>query len=51
MLINDINQTFTITGDFAMNIDNSVIYLMEQTTFKKIKLENCIDDVFDEITI
>jgi len=51
MLINDINQTFTITVDFAVNIDNSVIYLMEQTTSKKIKLENCIDDAFDEITI
>ena len=51
MLINDLNQTFTITVDFSVNIENSVIYLMEQTTLKKIKLGNCIDDSFDEITI
>ena len=51
MLINDLNQTFTITVDFSVNIENSVIYLLEQTTNKKIKLGNCIDDALDDITI
>jgi hypothetical protein len=51
MLINDLNRTFTITVDFSVNIENSVIYLMEQTNKKKIKLGNCIDDLNDEITM
>ena len=51
MLINDLNRTFTLTVDFSVNIENSVIYLMEQTNNKKIKLGNCIDDLNDEITL
>jgi hypothetical protein len=50
MLINDLNQTFTITVDFSVNVGNSVIYLLEQTTNKKIKLGNCIDDALDDVS-